>query len=207
MHTVSVTVDGAGGLRVVLHSAEHPAGSLVGAEEEEDSLVADEEGPSPITPELKELVWGGGAFLVFLVVMRLFLVPKVKQGMSARYGMIRADFESADAIRDGARQEVAEYEAQLAAVKADAAARVDAARQQLEGERADRIGEANAAIGERRSAAATEAEESRLAARASIDDAVAGIAARAVELSTGRRPDDAEVRRAVADVTSAGARS
>jgi F-type H+-transporting ATPase subunit b len=204
VHTVSVTLEGAGGLRVVLHSAEHGVtGPLASAQE----TTEPDEGPSPIAPEAKELLWGAGAFLVFLIAMRLFLVPKVKQGMQDRYGKIRSDFESADAVRDAARQELAEYESQLAAVRAEAAARVDAVRHQLEGERADRISEANAAIAERRSAAATEAEAARIAARASIEEAVASIAARAVELSTGRRPDEAVLRRAVAEVTSAGVRA
>ena len=117
--------------------------------------------------------------------------------MEARYGKIRADLEGAEATRDAANAEVAEYEAQLAAVRAEAAGRIDAARQQLEGERADRLAEANAAIAERRSAAATEAEAARLAAAGSVEDAAVAVATRVVELSTGRRPDDAAVRQAV----------
>ena len=203
MYTASVTLGGADGLRVVLHSADHITGALAGTEEPTEP----DEGPSPIAPEGKELIWGGGAFLVFLIAMRLFLVPAVKKGMQQRYGKIRSDFEEADATRDAARQDLAEYEGQLAAVRAEAAARVDVARHQLEGERADRISEANAAILERRSAAATSAQTARTAARASIEDAVAGVAGRAVELSTGQRPDEAELRRAVAEVTGAGVRS
>ena len=139
--------------------------------------------------------------------MRLCLVPKVKEGMQARYGKVRSELEEAEATQDAAREEVAQYEAQLAAVRAEARDRIDAARQQLDGERSDRIAEANEAIAERRSPAATEAEEARIAARASVEDAAVAVAARIVELSTGRRPDDAAVRSAVADLTSAGARS
>jgi len=204
VYNVTVTLRGAG-VDPVVRVDLGAAGPLAGVEDGESTEGLDE-GPSPIAPETKELLWGGGAFLVFLLLMRLFLVPKVKQGMQARYGSIQADHERADATRDAAKHEVAEYETQLSAVKAEAAARVDAARQQLEGERADRIGEANAQIAERRSAAATEAEAAKTAARGSIEDAVAGVAARAVELSTGRRPDDATVRRAVGDVMSVGAR-
>jgi F-type H+-transporting ATPase subunit b len=192
-------LDGAGGLRVLLHQS----GQLPTAEEGEEGEEELDEGPSPIAPEAKELLWGLGAFLVLLVVMRLFLVPKVKQGMQARYGKIRADLEGAEATRDAANAEVAQYETQLAAVRAEAAGRIDAARQQLEGERSDRIAEANSAIAERRSAAATEAESTRLAAAGSVEDAAAAVATRIVELSTGRRPDDATVRRALADATSA----
>lgn len=206
MDIVTVAREGSDGLVVRFAPAEHALGPRPRTEDEEGTAET-EEGPSPIAPEAKELLWGLGAFLVFLVLMRLYLVPKVRQGMQARYGKIRADHEAADATRQTAQGEVADYEAQLVAVKADANARIDAARQQLEQERADRIGEANAAIAERRSAAAAEAETARAAARESVADAVVSVAGRTVELSTGRRPDDNALRAAVTDVMSAGVRS
>ena len=42
-------------------------------------------GPNPIAPEIKELAWGAGSFIVFLFFMRLFLVPKVRKGMASRF--------------------------------------------------------------------------------------------------------------------------
>ena len=48
-----------------------------GTEEgEAHSEVEPKDGPSPIAPEVKELVWGGGAFVVFAVLMRLLLFPR-----------------------------------------------------------------------------------------------------------------------------------
>ncbi len=199
MYTVSVTHSGAGRLQVLLHET---AGNFV-AQGDEGTEEPDK-GPSPIAPEPKELLWSLGAFLVFLVLMRLVLFPRVKQGMQARYGKIKTGHERAEAMRTTAQSEVAEYEAAVAAVQAEAASRVDAARQVIEAERADRLGVANAAIAQRRAAAAAAVEAAKLAARESIDAAVADVAARAVELSTGRRPDDATVRRAVADVAGVG---
>ena len=64
--------------------------------------------PGPIIPELKELYWGGGSFIVFALLMRFVLFPKVKKGMDARYQGIRSAHESADAERSAARAEVAE---------------------------------------------------------------------------------------------------
>ncbi len=205
MHTVSVLIDGAGSLRELLPSSAHGvAKSLVGAAGQ--AVTEPDEGPSPIVPEVKELLWSLGAFLVLLAAMRLYLIPKVKAGMQARYGKVRTDLETAETMRDDAKDEVAEYEAQLAAVRGEAAMRIEAARRVLEGERADRFAEANAAIAERRSAAAAEAEEAKAAARTSIEEAAVAVASRLVELSTGRRPDGAAVRDAVEDLTSAGAR-
>ncbi len=169
-----------------------------GVEEELD------EGPSPIAPEVKELVWGGGAFVVFAVLMRLYLYPKLKQGMNDRYASIRSGHEQADAARAAAQAEVADYQAQLAVVKAEGAARIDAARQQLDAERTARLAEANAAAAAKRAAAAEQAEAERTAARDEVQAAVASVAARATELAIGRAPDAAAVSRAVDDVLSAG---
>jgi F-type H+-transporting ATPase subunit b len=201
VHTVSVLIDGAN-VEVLLHG-HSVAGQVLTAQEEEPP----DEGPSPIAPEGKEIIWGGGAFLLLLIAFRLFLVPKVKKGMQERYGKVRSELEQAESIRDAARAEVSQYEAQLASVRGEVTARIDAARQVLERERADRLAEANEAIAARRSAAATESETARHAARGSVEDAAVAVAVRIVELSTGRRPDEAAVRNAVTELTTAGAAS
>jgi F-type H+-transporting ATPase subunit b len=157
-------------------------------------------GPGPIQPELNELYWGAGSFIVFALLMRFFLFPRLKKGMDARYAGIRSDHELADAERAAARAEVADYEAQLATVKAEAAAKVEAARQQLEAERQQRIGVLNAQLAERRAAAQAETDAAKLAVRDQIQAAVADVAGRAGELATGRRPDGAMVNRVVGEV-------
>jgi F-type H+-transporting ATPase subunit b len=164
------------------------------------------EGPSPIMPEVHELLWGGGSFVVFALLMRFVLYPRMKAGTDSRYAAIRAGHESADAARASARSEVADYEAALDSVKAEAAARVHAARSTLDDERNAALVEANARIAVRREAAAAEAEAARQAVRGQIESAVADVASRAVELAVGKRPDDAVVAQAVADSMSVGVR-
>ncbi len=91
-------------------------------EGEAHSDVEPKDGPSPIAPELKELVWGAGAFIVFAVLMRLVLYPRMKKGMECPVlARIRAGHEQADAMRQAAQAEVADYQAQLAVVRAEAA--------------------------------------------------------------------------------------
>lgn len=157
-------------------------------------------GPNPIAPEGKELVWGAGSFLVFLVLMRLFLFPRLKRGMDARYSSVRGDLESADAVRDSAKGDVARYEAQLAEVRAEAAARVDAARQVLDTERSARIAEANARIAEKRSAADAVLQREREQVRGQVEAAVAQVVQRTAQLAVGKAPDAAVVERAVREV-------
>ena len=163
-------------------------------------------GPSPIIPEMKELAWGAGAFVVFALLMRFFLFPRLKKGMDARYNSIREGHESADAARASARSEVSEYEAAVAAAKAEAAKVVDQARATLESERQSQITSANSRIAAKREAAQRDAEAARSAVRGQIESAVSDVVASAVELSTGKRPDASVVSRAVADAMSAGVR-
>jgi len=84
-------------------------------------------GPSPIIPEMKEIAWGAGSFIVFALLMRLFLFPRLKRGMDARYESIRSGHENAEATRTAARTEVSQYESALASAKAEAAKVIEAA--------------------------------------------------------------------------------
>ena len=170
--------------------------SFVTAEEGEEA-AGPESDLNPIAPELKEVVWGFGAFVVLALAMRLFLFRKVRDGMTSRYGRIEGDLEQAEALTASARADVAEYDAQVATVRAEAQTRVDAARATLETERAERLAAANARIAEKRAAAAAEVDAAKQAARGQVESAVADVSARLGELATGRRPSDDIVRAAV----------
>ena len=162
--------------------------------------------PNPIAPEGKELIWGAGSFLVFLVIMRVFLFPKLKKGMDARYTGIREDFEQADATRQAAQSDVAKYESALAEVRAEAASRIDAARQAVDKERNDKIAEANSRIAAKRSAADAELAAARAKVRDQVAEAVATVTARTTQLAVGKSPDGSVVREAVQQVMQSGAR-
>ena len=166
------------------------------------------EGPesdlNPIFPEVKEVVWGFGAFVVLALVMRLFLFRKVRDGMTARYDRIEGDLETAQASTTSARADVADYETQLAAVRADAQTRVEAARATLEAERTEQIAAANARIAEKRGAAAAEVDAAKQAARGQVESAVADVSTSLTELATGRRPSDEVVQRAVGEAMNQG---
>ncbi len=163
-------------------------------------------GPSPIIPEMKELAWGAGSFIVFALLMRFFLFPRLKKGMDSRYTSIREGHENADATRSSARSEVAQYEAALVAAKAEASKVIDAARATLEGERQTAITAANARIATQREAAMSAADAARTAGRSQVESAVVDVVNSAVEVATGKRPDGSAVSRAVAEAMSAGVR-
>ena len=162
-------------------------------------------GPNPIVPEVKEVAWGAGAFIVFAIIMRYVAFPRLKKGMDARYNGIRSDHEQADATRAAAQTDVADYQAQLATVKAEATGRIDRARQELEAHRTARIATVNAEIAERRAAATAENEAARAAVQSQIQGAVADVSSSAIALAIGKTPDPTVVSRVVDDVMSAGA--
>ena len=155
-------------------------------------------GPNPISPELKEVAWGFGPFLVFLVIMRLFLVPKVRKGMAARYDGIRADLEGADTAKAEARAEVQRYESALADVRVEATARLDAARATLDRERGEAIAAANQRIAAKKAEAEAAAAAERAAARDQISAAVATVTTTATTIAVGKQADNSVVTQAVA---------
>jgi F-type H+-transporting ATPase subunit b len=174
-----------------------------GGEEEAEHAVPEKD-LNPIAPEVKEIVWGFGSFVVLALLMRYVLYPRLRKGMDARYALIKGGHDEAEEVTTAAQSDVAQYEAQLATIKSEAQQRVDAARATLESERAERLAEVNARIAEKRAAAAAEVERARAAVQADVESAVRTVAARAGELATGRTPDPAVLDRAVADVMSAG---
>ena len=178
--------------------------AVTASETETEATVEVNPGPSPIAPELKEVLWGGGSFVVFAVLMRFVLYPRLKKGMDARYASIRASHEGADATRAEAKAEVAGYEAQLAGVKAEAAAHIDAARQTLETERAAKLAAVGAEIAEQRAAASAANDAARQAVQSQIESAVGDVSGRAIELAVGKKPDAAVVSRVVLEVMSVG---
>ena len=154
-------------------------------------------GPNPISPEIKELAWGAGSFIVFLVIMRLFLVPKVRKGMASRYESIQSDHQYASATRDGAREDVARYETAVAQIRSEASGRLETARQTLDKERQDKVAQVNAQITQRRVAAEAEVAAERLAAQDQILSAVTLVTTRATQIAVGVAPAAAVVSRSV----------
>ena len=189
MLTVFVNIDSLSQVRVSFDAVSAETGSEEG--------VPVGPGPNPISPEMKELVWGAGSFSVFLILMRLFLVPKVRKGMASRYESIQADHEYASATRAGAQADVARYESAIAEIRTEAARRLDAARQTLDKERSEKVAQVNAQIASRRAAAEAEVAATRAAAQGQIVSAVDAVTSRATQIAVGVSPDAAIVSRAV----------
>jgi F-type H+-transporting ATPase subunit b len=196
----AVVTSSASSLQLTFHQ-----GVLQAAEEEEHAEEGPESDLNPIFPEVKEVVWGFGSFVVLALAMRLFLFRKVRDGMTSRYDRIEGDFQEAENLTAAARADVADYDAQVAGVRADAQKQVEAARATLEAERSARLTEVNARIAEKRAAAAADVDAAKLAARSHVESAVADVASFAGQLATGKTPSTEAVNAAVAEAMGVSA--
>ncbi|MSZ96850.1 MAG: hypothetical protein F2579_05325, partial [Actinobacteria bacterium] len=135
--------------------------------------------PNPIAATPNELAWAAGSFVVLFVILRYFLFPKLKKGMDARYADIRSDIDGAGQVKADAQNDVAAYDKQIAAVRVEAAGRIDAARQTVDTERNTQLAQVNARIAAARTEAEAQTAAARSAAQGQIATAVAQVATKA----------------------------
>jgi F-type H+-transporting ATPase subunit b len=176
------------------------------AEATETAVAEVKTAPNPVNPAKNEMLWAAGSFLVLFVLMRYFLFPRLKKGTEARYASIRSNSEGAEQVKADAKTDVAEYEKALDAARAEAAGRVDAARQTVDNERTAQLAQVNARIAAARADADQKNAAARAAAQGDVAAAVATVASRVAELALGKAPDASVVNAAVAS-TMEGSRS
>ena len=168
------------------------------------TTASTKEAPNPILPVGSEMAWGLGSFLVLVLLMRVWLFPKLKKGTDARYAKTHGDLDEAERVRAAGAEDVARYEAAMAEINAEAARRLELARQELDADRTAKITAANARIAERRAAASAEIEAARREALASTQPIVLEIGASAAERILGVPVDRDAARPIVAEIVEAG---
>jgi F-type H+-transporting ATPase subunit b len=112
--------------------------------------------PLPIVPKLNELIWAVIIFALVSGFMMIFAVPKIRAVVQQREDKIRGDQQAADQALQSIEAQRHEYDSQIAAARAEAAAVVEEARR-----RADEVRE--------RELAAAEAEASAVRVQAAED--------------------------------------
>lgn len=135
-----------------------------------------QEAPSLILPETNEIIWGGLAFLVLLLVMWKYALPPVRNMMKQREERIREDLERAETARTEAETELANYRRQVADARNEAARIIEEARQSADEVKRQIQAQAEADAADTRSRAQ---EDIRLAA----DRAQADLQGRVADLS------------------------
>lgn len=159
--------------------------------------------PSPLQIDPKELIAGAASFLAMFLLLRYVLYPKVHGAMVLRTEHLAKTLADSDAIRDGAHQEVADYKAELAKVHEEAAARVDAARQTIESERAEKMAGVNAHVAELRTAAVASADAAKASMSDQVVTAASDVASQVAHMVLGKVPDASLVETAVTSAMGA----
>ena len=94
----------------------------------ENDLEDCKKAPSLITPAVSEMIWGGLAFLIVLVLLMKFAFPALKKGVKAREEKIRSDLEAAERARQEAEEERARYQALISEARNEANRLVEESR-------------------------------------------------------------------------------
>lgn len=152
---------------------------------------AAEAAANPILPTVPELFWGALCFFTLWALMKFVLLPPVKAAMDKRANTIRADLDAADAARTSAGSAATEVQDQLAGVRAEAAAIVDAARVEAEAERAEIMGQAEAEVAALQAELEAEIAAARSQAMAGVRPQIASLATQAAARVLDRPVDAA----------------
>jgi F-type H+-transporting ATPase subunit b len=185
---------------VVIHAGASGAEVVVPRQETTTTTASTKEAPNPILPVGNEVWWGLGCFLALVLVMRVWLFPKMKKGMMARNAKIQGDLDTAERVREEAADDVAAYEAALAEARGEAARILEVARHEVDADRTAKVTAANARISEQRAVAQAELEAARAAALGQLEDIAVEVASAASERILGKPVDRAAARPIVSDV-------
>lgn len=174
-----------------------------GVEEEEHSEVeaeedhAAEEGghaesveaPNPILPAKNEVVWGGLAFVILLVAMVKFLMPKIQEASQKRTNRIQGDLDAAEQAKADAQGILDEYQRQLADAKNESNRIIEEARQAADQLRRDLMQRAEAEAAELRQRTQAEITAAQDRAMADLQARVADLAIELAEKVVERNLD------------------
>jgi F-type H+-transporting ATPase subunit b len=157
------------------------------AEEECITLLEDgktiddcQKAPSLILPATNEIIWGGLAFVVLLLVMWKYALPPVRNMMKQREDRIRDDLERAEQARTEGEGELANYRRQVADARNEAARIIEEARQSADEVKRQIQSQAEADAGDIRARAQ---EDIRLATERAQADLQGRVAELSIELA------------------------
>ena len=150
------------------------------------TLVADAEpdevSHSVLIPELPDLIWGSIAFILILVVMIKFGVPRINAALDARSDAIAGGIKRAEEAQAEAQAALSQYTEQLAGARAEAGKIREDAREDAKVIRAELIEQAQADAARLVANAQVQIDAERASALASLRSEVGGLA---LDLASG----------------------
>jgi F-type H+-transporting ATPase subunit b len=166
-----------------------------------------QEAPSPILPELNEMIWGGISFLLLLLLMWKFALPAVKEGMNNRTERIRSDLDAAETAKSEAVGVLDGYKAQLADAKNEAARIIEEARQSADALKRDQEARLQTELSEARARAAADIEAAKAQATADLRGELAQLAVGAASAVVNKNLDaDAQTQLIEDYISSVGSK-
>lgn len=146
------------------------------------AAIVAQEPSSLLIPALPDLIWGGLAFGIVLVVVVWKVVPRLNAALDARADAIEGGLKRAEEAQAGAQEALEQYNAQLAEARAAAAGIRDQAREDAKRIRAELVEQAQADAARVLSNAQTQIEAERQSALVSLRSEVGAIA---IDLASG----------------------
>jgi len=157
---------------------------LLFAEKEEEW-----DGLKLILPDGPELLWTAIFFFGLWALMKFVLLPPIIEGRDQRLARVSAGQDSVSDSESELAQITAAHNERINAAKAQAAAVVDAARAEADGQRAQAVAAVEDEIAKLRSNAQGEIDSARTAALAGAHGSVSQLAVGAASKVLGRNVD------------------
>ena len=163
----------------------------------ENALDDCKKAKSLLVPALPEIIWGGLAFLVVLLVLMKFAFPALKKGLKERSEKIQGDLDAASRAREDAEAEAAQYRSQIGDARSEASTIIEDARADAERIRREVVGRAEAEAADVKARAAEDvrlAQERALSdLKSQVADISIGLAEKVVERNLDRATQEALV--------------
>jgi F-type H+-transporting ATPase subunit b len=145
-------------------------------------LAAAAANDNPLLPTIPDLIYGGLAFIIVLVVFIRRVIPRLNAALDARRDAIEGGLKRAEEAQAGAQDALEHYNAQLAEGRAEAARIREQARDEAKAIRAELIEQATADAARITANAKTAIESERQSALVSLRAEVGSLA---IDLASG----------------------
>lgn len=155
------------------------------------------------TTGVSQVFWLIVTFAVLYIAVAYVFLPKIRKAIEDRDGAIKDDVAKAAALSAKADESVKQFEAQIAAARANARDTASKAKAEADAKSAAETAKVEAALNARLASAEASISETRAKAMANVAAVAEDAASAIAERLTGVKPAAASVKKAVASAMGA----
>lgn len=155
------------------------------------------------TTGVSQVFWLIVTFAVLYIAVAYVFLPKIRKAIEDRDGAIKDDVAKAAALSAKADESVKQFEAQIAAARANARDTASKAKAEADAKSAAETAKVEAALNARLASAEASISETRAKAMANVAAVAEDTASAIAERLTGVKPAAASVKKAVASAMGA----